>query len=125
MNKTQTRTAEIYLDENGILHLVVNVRVVVDLEDAIDNYLMIKNITKNEPCVRLIDIRKVFKIDNRAKEFIDKKQTQENTIARAILMSGGTRKSNANFFVKFNSNMIPTKFFINYDEAIEWLKIYQ
>ncbi|MBA2611199.1 MAG: hypothetical protein H0U95_04455 [Bacteroidetes bacterium] len=125
MNKTQTRTAQIYLDENGILHLVMNVRVVVDLEDAIDNYLVIKNITKNKPCVRLIDIRKVFKIDKKAKAFIDKKQTQANTIARAILMNNGLRKSTANFFVKFNSNLIPTKFFINYDEAIEWLKSYQ
>lgn len=125
MNKTQTRTAQIYLDENGILHLVMNVRVVVDLEDAIDNYLVIKHITKNKPCVRLIDIRKVFKIDKKAKVFIDKKQTQANTIARAILMTNGLRKSTANFFVKFNSNLIPTKFFTNYDEAVEWLKTYQ
>ncbi len=125
MNKTQTRTAQIYLDENGILHLVMNVRVVVDVEDAIDNHLVIKDITQNKPCVRLIDIRKVFKIDKKAKIFIDKKQTQANTIARAILMSNGLRKSTANFFVKFNSNLIPTKFFINYDEAIEWLRTYQ
>lgn len=125
MNKTQTRTAQIYLDENGILHLIMNVKVVVDVEDAIDNHLVIKNITENKPCVRLIDIRKVFKIDKRAKKFIDKKQTQANTIARAILMSNGLRKSTANFFVRFNSNLIPTKFFINYDEAIEWLKTYQ
>ncbi len=125
MNKTQTRTAQIYLDDNDILHIVMNVRVVVDLEDAIDNYLVIKNITKNKPCVRLIDIRKVFKIDKKAKVFIDKKQTQANTIARAILMNNGLRRSTANFFIKFNSNLIPTKFFINYDEAIEWLKSYQ
>ncbi|MDP1801949.1 MAG: hypothetical protein Q8L81_11395 [Bacteroidota bacterium] len=125
MNKTQTRTAQIYLDENGILHLVMNIRVVVDVEDAIDNYLVIKHITKNKPCVRLIDIRKVFKIDKKAKVFIDKRQTQANTIARAILMTNGLRRSTANFFVKFNSNLIPTKFFINYDEAIEWLKTYQ
>ncbi len=125
MNKTQTRTAQIHLDENGILHLVMNVRVVVDLEDAIDNHLVIKHITKNKPCVRLIDIRKVFKIDKKAKVFIDKKQTQANTVARAILMSNGLRKSTANFFIKFNSNLIPTKFFINYEEAIEWLKGYQ
>lgn len=125
MNKTQTRTAQIYLDENSILHIVMKVRVVVDVEDAIDNYLVIKDITKNKPCVRLIDIRKVFKIDKKAKIFIDKKQTQANTIARAILISNGLRKTTANFFVKFNSNLIPTKFFTNYDEAIEWLKTYQ
>lgn len=125
MNKTQTRTAQIYLDENGILHLIMNARVVVDVEDAIDNHLVIKNITQNKPCVRLIDIRKVFKIDKKAKVYIDKKQTQANTIARAILMSSGLRKSTANFFVKFNSNLIPTKFFIDYDEAIEWLRTYQ
>lgn len=113
------------MDENGILHLVMNVRVVVDVEDAIDNHLVIKDITKNKPCVRLIDVRKIFKIDKKAKVFIDKKQTQANTIARAILMSNGLRKSTANFFVKFNSNLIPTKFFTNYDEAIEWLKTYQ
>lgn len=124
MNKTHTRTAEIYLDKNSILHLVMNSKVIVDLEDTIDNYLVIKDITKNKPCARLIDIRKVFKIDKRAKVFIDKKQTQANTIARAILMSNELRKSTANFFVKFNSNKIPTKFFTDYDEAIEWLKLF-
>ncbi len=103
----------------------MNVRVVVDVEDAIDNYLVIKHITNNKPCVRLIDIRKVFKIDKKAKVFIDSKQTQANTVARAILMANGLRKSTANFFIKFNSNLIPTKFFTSYDEAIKWLKTFR
>jgi hypothetical protein len=124
VNKTHTRTAEIYLDKNSILHLVINSKVIVDLEDAIDNNLVIKNITKSQPCKRLIDIRKIFKIDTKAKEYIDKKQTQENTLARAILMNNGIRRSTANFFIKFNSNKIPTKFFTDYKEAIEWLKLF-
>jgi hypothetical protein len=124
VNKTHTRTAEIYLDKNSILHLVINSKVIVDLEDAIDNNLVIKNITKSQPCKRLIDIRKIFKIDKKAKEYIDKKQTQENTLARAILMNNGIRRSTANFFIKFNSNKIPTKFFTEYNDAIEWLKLF-
>ncbi len=104
------------------MHLAIKVRVVIDIEDAIDNYLVIRHVTKNEPCVRLIDIRKVFKIDKKAKVYIDSKQTQSNTLARAILITNGTRKAMANFFIQFNTNKIPTQFFTDYNEAIEWLK---
>ncbi|MDP1800083.1 MAG: hypothetical protein Q8L81_01935 [Bacteroidota bacterium] len=123
MNKSHTRTAEIYMN-NGILHVIMKVRVVIEVEDAIDNYLTIKKITKNQFCVKLIDVRKVFKIGNNAKLFIDKKQTQANTIARAILINNGVRKSQANFFVKFNSNSIPTAFFTDYNDAVNWLKTF-
>ena len=122
MNKTRTRTAEIFLDENNIVHLIMFSMVVVDIEDAIDNFLVIKNITQGKKHLRLIDARKFFKIDNKAKKFIDKKEMQENTIARAIFISNNARKTAANFFLRFNANKIPTKFFTDYNEAIDWLK---
>lgn len=125
MNKTQTRTAEIYLDGNGILHLIMISRVVIDLEDAIDNFLVIRQLTNNQPHVRLIDARKPFRIDRAAKHYIDDKGRQANTKARAILVQSGLSRSTANFFIKFNSNKIPTQFFTNYNEAIQWLITFQ
>lgn len=103
----------------------MNAMVVIDLEDSMDNFLVIKNTTNNQPCARLIDIRHSFKIDKKAQKFIDSKQTQANTLARAILMTSGVRTSTANFFTKFNSNLIPTKFFTDYNKAILWLKTFQ
>ncbi|MDO8999829.1 MAG: hypothetical protein Q7W45_08700 [Bacteroidota bacterium] len=121
----QTRTADIDLDDNNILHIVLLPDVKMDIEDAVDNLLVVRHFTKNKPCVKLIDIRAGFKIERKAKVLINKADTQKKTIARAILTGSSIKKVVFNFFLKYNSNSIPTKFFTEVNEAIEWLKAYQ
>ncbi len=121
----QTRTADIDLDDNNILHIVLLPNVKMDIEDAVDNLLVVRHLTKNKPCVKLIDIRSGFMIERKAKILIDKSATQKKTIARAILTGSSIKKVAFNFFLKYNSHSIPTKFFTEVNEAIEWLKSYQ
>lgn len=124
MNFVETRTAKIGLDENNILHFLLNENISVDYEDALDNYLVVKNFTKGEPCLKLIDIRHQVKISSKAKRFIDSKDVQAKTIARAILVSNTVAKLTLNFFIKFNSMNVPTKFFVTEQNAIDWLKTF-
>lgn len=121
----QTRTADIYLDDNNILHIVLLADVTVDAEDALDNILVARQFTKNKPCVKLIDIRAGFKLEKKAKILLDKADVQRKTNARAIITGSKLKKVAINFFLKYNSNSIPTKFFTDINEAIEWLKSYQ
>lgn len=122
MQVAETRTAKIFIDEYGILHLLLYKNATVDYEDAIDNFLVIKTLTKGEPCLKLIDIRFQVKIEKKAQLFIDSKDVQSKTIARAILINNSVKRMTFNFFIKFNSCQIPTKFFTNKKAAIEWLK---
>lgn len=125
MEVVETRTARIFVDENNILHLLLYKKAVVDYEDALDNFLVIKTLTKGEPCLKLIDIRNHVKIEEKAKKFIDKKDVQGKTIARAILINSNVIRITFNFFIKYNSNQIPTKFFSHKKEAVEWLKSFK
>jgi hypothetical protein len=121
----QTRTADIYLDDNNILHIVMLSGVIVDNEDALDNLLVVRQLTKNKPCVKLVDIRAGFKLTKKAKVYLDRADVQNKTNARAIITGSSIKKVALNFFLKYNSNSIPTKFFTDINEAIEWLKPYQ
>ncbi len=124
MKCVKTRTGEFFVDENNILNAVMFENVVVDYEDALDNFLVIKDLTNNKPTLRLIDLTNNPKFENKAKKFLENKEVQNMAIARAILTGNNIKKVSLNFFVKFNLSKIPTKFFTNYEEAIAWLKLF-
>ncbi|MBL7922228.1 MAG: hypothetical protein JNJ40_18070 [Bacteroidia bacterium] len=123
MKSIKTRTGEFFLDENNILNAVMFNNVIVDYEDALDNFLVIKNLTDNKPTLRLVDLTNNPKFENKAKKFLENKEVQSMAIARAILTGNNIKKVSLNFFVKLNLSKIPTKFFINYEDAVAWLKL--
>ena len=120
-----TRTADIFLDENNIINIIILADVTVDAEDTLDNLLVVRQFTKNKPCVKLIDIRAGIRLDKKAKALLDSPKSQSKTKARAIITNSSIKKVTLNFFLKYNSNSIPTKFFTDKNQAIEWLKTYQ
>jgi len=122
MPKVKTRTAEIYLDKDLILHIVMLNDVVIDYEDAIDNFLVVKRFVKERKCVKLIDIRCKCQFEPKAKQFLDTKDVQGKTLCRAILINSSVKKITLNYFLKFNTQKVPTKFFTEYNVAIIWLK---
>jgi len=122
MQKVKTRTAEIYLDKDFILHIVMLNGVIIDYEDALDNFLVIKQLIKERYCLKLIDIRCKCHFEAKAKQFLDTKDVQGKTLCRAILINSSVKKVTLNYFLKFNSEKIPTKFFTEENEASTWLK---
>lgn len=125
MKSIKTRTGEFFLDENGILNAVMFENVVVDYEDALDNFLVIKNLTFNKPTLRLVDLTNNPRFEAKAKKFLENKEVQSIALARAILTGNNVKKVSLNFFIKLNSGKIPTRFFTNYNEAIAWLKLFK
>lgn len=122
MQKVKTRTAEIYLDKDSILHIIMLENVIIDFEDALDNFLVVKNLVKEKNCVKLIDMRCKCRFEAKAKQFLDTKDVQGKTLARAILINSSAKKVTLNYFLKFNTQKVITKFFTEYNEAIIWLK---
>ncbi|MBA3683496.1 MAG: hypothetical protein H0W73_20370 [Bacteroidetes bacterium] len=94
----------------------------VDYEDAVDNFLVMKNLTNNKPCLKLIDLINNPHFESKAKKYIKNKEVQSLTIARAVLIDNNVKKISLNFFLRFNSGKVRAKFFTEYDEAINWLK---
>ena len=110
------------MDEHGVLQILLFENVVVDYEDAVDNALVVRRLTKGNPCLKLIDIRNDVKIEAKAQQYLDSKDVQGKTLARAILINNSVKRLTLNFFTKFNSQQVPTKFFTEKKEAMEWLR---
>ena len=120
MNKTTTRTATIFMDENNVLQMVMLEGVRLDYEDALDNGLVIKNLTAGKPTLKLIDGRLNFSMDKKAREFIRSMDTKQ-TIARAVVKSSRFGAIIINFFTRISKPAVPTRIFTNYEEAYNWL----
>jgi hypothetical protein len=125
MKRVITRTCEFYVDDHDILHAIMLPRAVVDYEDALDNFLVVKNLTESKPMLRLIDLTGNPKFLTKAKKLLDNKEVNKIALARAILTSSAVKKISFNFFIKLNPDKIPTKFFTNYSEAIDWLRSFK
>lgn len=124
MIKTTTRTATIYLDQNSILHIEILNGVRLDYEDAVDNALVIKKLTKATKVLKLIDARLTFRIDKKAREFVNRVDLKQ-TLARAVVKGSALSSLLLNFFIALSKPQTPTKVFSDYDEAYKWLLGFQ
>ena len=120
-NKTETNTASIYKDDNGVVHVVLYEGAKMDYYDALDHYLVIKNLSGNEPVLKLIDSRVSWSIHSKARKYLAGKEVKEKTIARAVVQNSSLKKMLINFFNDMNKPEVPTKMFTDYDEAYAWL----
>ena len=123
LEKVVTRTAEIFVDENDIIHLVILEGIHLDYYDALDNSLVLRNLSKNKRALKLIDARANYSIDKKARTFIASKELKEKTMARAILVNSTVKKILTNFYLHLNEPEVPAKIFTDYNEAYNWLLI--
>jgi hypothetical protein len=121
IKKVETNTATIFIDENEIIHVVLYEGIVMDYYDAMDHYLVIKDLNGNKPVLKLIDSRCNWTIQRRAQEFLSGKEVKEKTIARAVVLNSSIKTALMNFFNDLNKPEVPTKNFTDYDKAYQWL----
>jgi len=119
--KTETKTASIFKDKNGVVHVVLHEGARMDYYDALDHYLVIKNLSGCKPVLKLIDSRADWSIHSEARNFLTGKEVKEKTIARAIVQNSSVKCVLINFFNELNKPEVPTRVFTDYDRAYEWL----
>ncbi len=107
----KTRTCEIYMDEFGILHVKMLGGVIMDKEDAADNFLLARTLTKNKKVLKLIDSRSLYGINKGGRDFIEKQSKSRPDIAKAILVSTLLQKYLMSFFNSLDSTSCPIKIF--------------
>lgn len=116
-----TRTARITLEREGYIKVKMLSGAVVDDEDALDNLLVIKNLSGGEKTLKLIDIRGSWSITPEGKKVSQKNFSAENTIARAYIVDSFLTKVLLSFFQTFSRKEVPEEFFNHENEAITWL----
>lgn len=121
MNKITTRTANIFKDENDIVHIIILDGIKMDYEDALDNFLVIRNLSESKKILKLIDARSNWTIKKKARDFIARKDVEKKTLARAVIRGSFLNKILLNFFILLSKPKAPTKIFDNYTDGYNWL----
>lgn len=116
-----TRTAKISLEKEGYLKIDMLPDVVVDAEDALDNMLVIKNLSAGKKTLKLIDVRGNWSMTAGARKVSKKNFSPESTLARAYIVDSFLTKVMFNFLRSFTDKKVPEEFFNHEEEAIAWL----
>lgn len=79
--------------------------------------------TQNKRLKRLIVISKDAQMELPARLLLqqENKDRKDTIIAEAVLVTSLTQKMTTNFYLKFIKDSYPSRFFTDYDKAIEWL----
>jgi len=97
-NHFTTRTAEISLEKEGYIKIKMIPGSVVDTEDALDNMLVIKNLSEGKKTLKLMDARGNWSITAEARKVSQKNITPETTLARAYIVDSYLTKIMLSFF---------------------------
>ncbi|HWY13472.1 MAG TPA: hypothetical protein VN026_19240 [Bacteroidia bacterium] len=116
-----TRTAKISLEKEGYIKISILPGSIIDTEDALDNSLVIKNLSEGKKMLKLVDARGKWSITSEAKKVSKKNVSPENTVARAYIIDSFLTKVMFNFFRFFTRSNTPEDFFNDETEAIDWL----
>ena len=121
INHFTTRTAKISLEKEGYLKIVMLQGVIVDAEDALDNMLVVKNLSAGNKMLKLVDARGNWSMSTEARKVSKKNYSPETTLARAYIIDSFLTKLMFNFFRSFTEKKVPEEFFNHEEEAIVWL----
>ncbi len=117
----RSSTGLTWLDQSGIIIAVGNAHDLHTLNDAIENHLVISQLSKGIKRPFLIDMSKVKSMSREARAFYAGDETAKVISAVAILTYSNIGKIVANFFLSLSKPTLPTKLFTDYDEAKHWL----
>jgi|SRR6185436_11902967 len=127
MEPITTRTAKIWLREDGIVQGVALPKSYQTLEDAQVNAAALTRVGLGEPRPWLIDIRLGQGVDRQARVYYSSEAVVRFTRAMAVALLIGSPVSRvvANFFIGLNKMLVPTRLFTSEDEAVVWLKTFR
>lgn len=117
----KTRTAEI-TDEGDFIRLKVIWGSVVDVEDALDNMLVLKNVSGGRKTLKLVDLRGKWRITPEARKVTEKNVSEHSTIAAAYIIDSFLTHITLRFLKAVGRIPgIPQEFFKSEKKAIDWL----
>ena len=124
METYKTKYATIWEDQNGIIHIVMKEKFVINEEDAKEHIATCLKIANNQRRKILYDISKISNLTNAGlKRFMDP-QISSLTIATAVIV--GLRSPLVSmaisFMLKLDREPFPIKIFTNEKEAMVWLE---
>ncbi len=117
-----TRTAKLWLREDGVIQLVIRPGIKVQLADAKENSAVVAQLAAEKRRPVLVDIRALLEIEREARTYYASAERVRLDTAVALLVGSPVTRVMANFFISINKPVIPTQLFTAEAEAVVWLK---
>lgn len=117
----KTPIAHVWKDADGIIHIKLIEASEVDEFDILDLNLVVRNLSKQQPVLKLVDARCSWKISAKAKTKALEEDKLNKTIARAIIVSNSIKSTFFSFIKKFETTKCPQKYFTDINQAHLWL----
>lgn len=115
-----TRTAQIWLEDNGIMYLVYKPGAENNLKDAIHHTTAFRRVNGGKKRPVLVDMRNLVAADRESREYGSGAETACVVSAVAGVTSLLSQVI-GNLFISISRPSFPVKLFTSKDEAVEWL----
>lgn len=122
MNIQETRTARIWLGEDGIIRKIFLENAQETLKDALECEEITKQLSDGKKRPMFVDFSALRSMDPEARAYYTGDQAGALIAACAGVTKSKIGKVIMNFFIGFNRPPSPIKLFTSEEEAIEWLK---
>ena len=113
--------ANVNVRSDGIVHVVSGEDISYTIKETLDVHNKINELTNCEPMLILHVPGKYATIDDASRKFIASKEGLRYCIAQAFVIHSMAQKMVANFFMRVNKPVKPTRFFNTQEEAENWL----
>ena len=121
----ETATAAMWIDDEGILHIVAHAGIDEDLASAERNVVICRGLAGEEKRLMLCDISRMRSMSRAARVLYSGPKAAEYTSACALLIGSAVSRMIGNFFLGLNRNPMPTRLFTSESEAIAWLRMHK
>jgi len=117
-----TRTATIWLRDDGIVQIVIFPNAAEGQADAQTNVATCFRVGGERRRPVLVDVRQMKGFEREARVYYSSEETAQIITALGLLVGSPLSRVLANFFLGLNRVRVPTKLFISEEKAVEWLK---
>jgi hypothetical protein len=124
MHEIELKKSTVTLMDNGIIHIHLKPGAEMELSDAILIVEAMGKVGEGKKFPVLIDAGEFVSIDKEVRMFSASEESNIYTLADAIAYYSLAQKMIADFYLKNDKPVVPTRIFSNKEEAVEWLKSY-
>ena len=112
------------LRSDGILHIHIRAGTDMQLDDAVATLSAMRKLGRGKKFPVLIDAGEFAAVDKEVRIFSAAAEGNLYTLADAIVHQSFAQQLIANFYVKHNKPVVPTRVFADHRSALRWLKAF-
>jgi hypothetical protein len=121
-----TQTVRLRLLPDGIIHYTYLPNSEVDdLQHQINHEALLKLIDDGQKYPALLDGDDFANVTPEGRKMVRELEPHIPVYARAMVIKVLSQRILANFYIKFQKPIIPTKVFNNHDDALNWLRLFK